>query len=73
MTALGLSAVILAVYAIFIIFSVWFLVPNDPATSLGQNAKSKLEIVAGFMALLVASTLLARWAFKKRARYRVSN
>ena len=72
-TATIWTAVILSLYSSFVIFNTWFLVPYDPSQTQAHNIKVKLEIIAVFAAVLFALVTLARWAFKKRSQYRISN
>jgi hypothetical protein len=69
-TALGVvawMACLFAVYAIFMILSMWFLVPNNPYQSSAKNIEQKLEIMAAFAAALMAFIAIARWCFARRS------
>lgn len=64
-------AVILSLYAIFVIFNTWLMVPNDSLSGpSSQLLKLKAEITAGALVVLVALIMFARWAFKKPNSFR---
>ena len=68
LTAMAVIANILSVCAVFIILSVWFLVPNDPSQTQAHNAVAKLKVVAAFAVALVALVSFSRWAVKMRGQ-----
>jgi hypothetical protein len=60
-------AIVLSLYAVFVIFNTWFLVPNDSIVSgpSPQEIRLKSELTAVSVVVLVALILFAKWAFKK--------
>jgi hypothetical protein len=63
-------AVVLSLYAVFVIFNTWLLLPNDPALTASQNMMWRLGITAGSATALTGLVAFARWAFRKQSRSR---
>ena len=64
-------AVILSLYAVFVIFNIWLLVPNDSLSGPSpQFLRLKAEITAGTVVVLAALITFARWAFNKPNSFR---
>ena len=65
-------AVILSLYALFVIFNTLFLVPDDSIISgpSRQLIGWKAEIIAASVVVLTALILFAKWAFKKPNSFR---
>ena len=64
-------AVILSLYAVFVIFNTWLMVPNDSLSGPSpQLLRLKAEITAGAVVVLAALIMFARWAFKKPSSFR---
>ena len=64
-------AVILSVYAVFVILNTWLMVPDDSLSGpSSQLLKLKAEISAGAVVVLTALILFAKWAFKKPNSFR---
>lgn len=70
LTVAGWAAPFLSLGAGFLIFSMWFLVPNDPDSSATDNHWSKLRPIALFALALVALLLFAKWCFLTRDQQR---
>jgi hypothetical protein len=59
-------AVVLSVYAVFVIFNTLFLVPYDAVVfTPSQFIRFKAEVVGGAVVALLALIIFARWAFRK--------
>ena len=60
-------AVVLSLYVIFVIFNIWFLVPNDSIVSgpSPQLIRFKTEVTAVSVVALVTLIFFAKWAFKQ--------
>ena len=64
-------AVILSVYAAFVILNTWLMVPNDSLSGpSSQLLTSKAEISAVAVVVMTALILFAKWAFKKPNSFR---
>jgi ammonia channel protein AmtB len=68
-------AVVLSLYAVFVIFNTLFLVPDDSIVSgpSPQLIRLKAEIITVSVAVLIVLIFFARWAFRKANGYRNSN
>jgi hypothetical protein len=64
------TAIMLALFAAFVIFGVWGLVPNNPDLTTAKNMSEKAEIMAAFAVALIAFVALAKWCFRKRNELR---
>ena len=60
-------AVVLSLYVVFVIFNIWFLVPNDSIVSgpSPQLIRLKTEVTGVSVVAMVALIFFAKWAFKK--------
>jgi hypothetical protein len=67
-------AVILSVYAVFVIFNTWFLVPDDSLSGPSSQLRTlKVEITGVAGVVLTALISFAKWAFKRRSSFRDSD
>jgi hypothetical protein len=60
-------AIVLSLYAVFVILNTWFLVPDDSIINgpSPQLIRLKEEVTAVSVVVLVALIFFAKWAFKK--------
>ncbi len=60
-------AVVLSLYAVFVILNTWLLVPDDSFSGPSpQLIRLKEEVTAISVVVLVALIFFMNWAFKKR-------
>lgn len=62
----GWATRVLSFGAASLIFSMWFLVPNDPGATSLANFWAKLRPITLFALALFLLVLSARWCFAKR-------
>jgi hypothetical protein len=67
----GWIAIVLSLFAVFVFFNTWLMVPNDTLSGPSPDLlKLKAEISAGSLVVLTALILFTKWAFKKPNSFR---
>lgn len=70
LTAIAWLAIVLAIYAALVILNIFFLVPDNPAHTVGENIRTRFGMIAIFALALAGLIALSRMCFAKRSERR---